>query len=68
VTSVEWIRTDRSVRKNIIQLKKKPGAPVMNKNDNTCGKRNGIVEGVNAGVVTILETPTAKTSNDSTLA
>jgi hypothetical protein len=65
---VEWIRTDRSVRKNIIQLKKKPGAPVMNKNDNACVKRNGTVEVVNVGVAIILEIPTVKTSNDPALA
>jgi hypothetical protein len=40
----------------------------MNKNNNACDKKNGTAEVVNAGVATILETPTAKTSNDPALA
>jgi hypothetical protein len=43
-------------------------APVMNKNDNACGKRNGTVGDVNAGAEIILETLTVKTSNDPTFA
>jgi hypothetical protein len=37
----------------------------MNKNNNVCGKRNGTVEDVNAGVAITPETPTVKTSNDT---
>jgi hypothetical protein len=68
VIPVEWTRHDRSVSKNTILSRKIPSAPVMNKNDNACGRRNGTVEVVNAGAVIIPETPTVKTSNDPTLA
>jgi hypothetical protein len=63
---VEWTLPDRSVLKNTTPQRNRPGVAVMNKNDNDCGKRNGTVEVVNAGVAIILETPTAKTSNDPT--
>jgi len=47
-----------------MQQKNKPGVTVMNKNNDVCGRKNGIAEVVNAGVAIILEIPTAKTSND----
>jgi hypothetical protein len=48
--------------------RKIPGVPTTSKNGNVCVKRNGIVVVVNAGAEIILETLTAKTSNDTTFA
>ena len=65
---MELIRLDRSVLKNTTLQKNRPGVAVMNKNGNTCGRKNGTVEVVNAGVAIIHETPTVKTLNATVLA
>jgi hypothetical protein len=44
------------VLKNTTPQRNRPGVPAMNKNGNACGKRNGTVEDVNAGVAITLET------------
>jgi hypothetical protein len=56
------------VLKNTTPQRNRLGVPAMSKNNNACGRKNGTVEDVNAGVAIIPETSTVKTSNDATFA